>query len=899
MSLDEGAASAAHDTDTTALNPMESDRKIQNVPLGMLKLSPTDPRTGEDPVDVSDLDIGEVDEEGRIIDVLTPLLIRTRDSDGAAPLYFEIIDGGRRYRKALSKGFRLVPCEVRDDLTDAKIRTIQIVQNGQRRDLTPLQQAHAFAGMRDELGWSPNKIAARLHLDVRLVLQRLALLTLGEKAMAALKLGPDKLGGIGAAVALELSTVVNPDDQEEALEICIEGWDGVPLNANRARREIVSRYHLRLAEAPFDREADLKTGALPCGRCPKNSALQKDLFTFDGDEKAVCQDRSCWAAKRAAWTKRLEAEATERGAKIIRGPEAKKLYPHDNWYQGPKDLVPLETKVPGDEAKRTFRQVLGDVFKPSMLVVGDKDVTHELAKIPELKKALVAAGQPEIAKLLDPPAPAQVRPPAKLSPSQEAKQIEAKAERRGEDLFFAAIVGQAEKVKPDVKFWRFLVALVLTGMRWDEGIITIGLRRNIGGDPAKGLLKLSEKLSEPQLRGLFIEVLAASDLDDEEDSKLAAWGKAGRFFGVDLEKLRKAEVDTAKTEAAAKKAADAKAGKGKAAAKSVPAKAEPAKAEPAKAPAKGKAVPAPTPALEPLGPLDDEDDGDPEDDEEEDDLDDEDDGDPEDDDSDEDEPAMVEDTALVDDAPPTHDEAKASEPINTGSSCKVCGCTDLTPCVDDDTEEACSWNDNTHTLCSSCAIVMQSIGEQLGDEGIVANAGDLFALVEANGERGVPKALGDKVLAHCIAAGDVVELDSCLVSGRLVKGVLALCTTPRTTPQVRAAFKAIPPAALVEALEVMAAAGQLAKDGSKWITGAPGNADPLTGEEQVLLATAKPLNAKGIAQATGIDLVHVNDIVGRLFGAGKLSLGKGLYTSIDKCRPTAARVKAAAKGGVS
>lgn len=842
MTLDEGAASAVHDTDTTALNPMESARKITDVPIGLLQLSPTDPRTGEDPVDVSDLDIGEVDEEGRAIWVRTPLWVRTRDS-AADGLYYEIIDGGRRYRKALSKSFRVVPCEVRDELTDAEIRTIQIVQNGQRRDLTPLQQAHAFGGLRDELRWSPQKIASRMHVDVRTVLQRLALLTLGAEVLAALKIGEGKPGGIGPAVALELTTVLDPEDQAEALQACIDGWGEEPLNARKARKHILSNYHLRLVDAPFDREADLVAGVPACGRCPKNSSLQTDMFALEAEEKAVCQDRACWAAKKSAWTKRVIEAARERGAKVIEGEEAKKIFPYPEWYRGPNNIVPLASKIPGDKAGRTFAAVLGDVFKPSMLVVGDKGETHELAKKTEIKKALVAAGETELAKAFDPPPErkAEVRPaaPAKLSPAAEARKLEQDAEHRADGSFLATIVAGAEKMKPDARFWRFLVALVLAGFQWGEGLLTIGLRRKIQGEHRKGLLKLSETLGDAQLRGLLVELLSASDLGQEEDPKLATWGAAGRFFKVDLEKLRKAEVEAAKKEAAAKAPAKSKAATKSAAAKTGRAsKTEPAKAatKPAAKASTSKGgivleeidrVHAPAAELEDLGPLANEDDtGDPADDSDEEDA-----GDPADDEVGAAPPAAP--------APP-----KDSEAVET---CKLCGCTDDTPCVDG-ADDACCWVDREHTLCSSCAVAMQSIVEQLGDEGMVGSAEEIFALVAANGEGALEPALATKALKACIAAGDVVEIDGRFFSGKLVKGVLALCTTPRTTPQVRAAFKTIPPAALVEALEVMASTtgigGFHMKEG-KWInvegTVAPAGADStaLTGEERVLATTAK------------------------------------------------------------
>lgn len=279
-----------------------SDRVTFLAPTRLLRLSPTDPRNGSG-VDLSDLDVGEVGPDGQQIPVRVPLWVRSRPiasfDAGAA---FEIIKGGRRWRKAKLTGLPEILCELHDELTDDEVRVLQIVDNLQRRALTPLEEAKAYAGLRDELKLPVAEIAARLHVSQRHVHERLALLQLYPEAQAALREERISLG-----VAVELSTIAEPKKQAAACKV-VEA-----KTAAEGIRFIRNHYHLRIADGGFDPEdARLVEGAPACSKCTENTAVQRAMF--DAPEDAHCLKGECYRAKQAA-TEKASKPAKPKGGK--------------------------------------------------------------------------------------------------------------------------------------------------------------------------------------------------------------------------------------------------------------------------------------------------------------------------------------------------------------------------------------------------------------------------------------------------------------------------------------------------------------------------------------------------------------------------------------------------------
>lgn len=129
--------------------------KVQYLPIGGIKINPLQPRREFDPI--------EMDELARSIQyhgILQPLVVR-RTADG-----FELISGERRLRAAKSIGWDKVPCVVRNDVGSDRSRLeLALIENIQRKDLNPIEEAMAFKQLTDEYGMSHEEIGQRVGMS--------------------------------------------------------------------------------------------------------------------------------------------------------------------------------------------------------------------------------------------------------------------------------------------------------------------------------------------------------------------------------------------------------------------------------------------------------------------------------------------------------------------------------------------------------------------------------------------------------------------------------------------------------------------------------------------------------------------------------------------------------------
>ncbi|HWK44893.1 MAG TPA: ParB/RepB/Spo0J family partition protein [Stellaceae bacterium] len=174
--------------------------------------SPMNPRRGFDQGILAELANSIVS-----VNLLQPILVRP--PGGADPLH-RIVAGERRWRAigiAIEDG-RLprdwpIPVVIRRGLTDAEHRAIAIIENLQRHDVPPLDEAEGFKALIEEAGWSTADIAAKIGKTVRHVQLRLALVDkLAEPVKQALRDGELTLAQARAF------TAASPDRQLELLE---------------------------------------------------------------------------------------------------------------------------------------------------------------------------------------------------------------------------------------------------------------------------------------------------------------------------------------------------------------------------------------------------------------------------------------------------------------------------------------------------------------------------------------------------------------------------------------------------------------------------------------------------------------------------------------------------------
>ncbi len=189
--------------------------------LATARIAPslTNPRKSFDPQALQEL-TDSVRKHG----VLQPLLVRpwpsSREAEIEGPCDFELVSGERRLRAAVAAGLQSVPVLMRA-LTDAEAREIQVVENLQRSDLHPLEEAEGYRQLlTSSAGADVARIAERVGRSPKYVYDRLRLLDLIEPARELFRAGT-----ITAGHAILLSRL-RPADQERAIKVDEYGRSG-------------------------------------------------------------------------------------------------------------------------------------------------------------------------------------------------------------------------------------------------------------------------------------------------------------------------------------------------------------------------------------------------------------------------------------------------------------------------------------------------------------------------------------------------------------------------------------------------------------------------------------------------------------------------------------------------
>jgi len=129
--------------------------------------------------------------------VLQPLLVR-RHVDG-----YELIAGERRWRAARMAGLTSVPAVVRNDTATDEQLVLGLIENLQRTDLNPIEEAHGLLKLTEELGLTHEEVAHRIGKNRVSVTQSLRLLTACPAVQSAVSAGAISAGHARALVALE------------------------------------------------------------------------------------------------------------------------------------------------------------------------------------------------------------------------------------------------------------------------------------------------------------------------------------------------------------------------------------------------------------------------------------------------------------------------------------------------------------------------------------------------------------------------------------------------------------------------------------------------------------------------------------------------------------------------
>lgn len=170
---------------------------VSEVPVSSLKPNPEQPRR-----EFNEAALRELADSIRQKGVLQPVLAEAAPDGG-----YIIIAGERRARAARLAGLEKLPVIIRQ-FTDQEKLEIALIENVQREDLNPIEQASAFKRLMELAGLSQEQMAARVGKDRSTVANTLRLLKLPPEAQEAVEKGT-----ISPGHARALLMIVNPADQ--------------------------------------------------------------------------------------------------------------------------------------------------------------------------------------------------------------------------------------------------------------------------------------------------------------------------------------------------------------------------------------------------------------------------------------------------------------------------------------------------------------------------------------------------------------------------------------------------------------------------------------------------------------------------------------------------------------
>ena len=206
-----------YDKDATALS-------IDGSGAVMIRISLVEPNPDQPRKDFDDEALGELADSIKQHGILQPLLVRPVPENEC----FQIVAGERRWRAARLAGLTEVPAVVRD-LDDKQVAQFALVENLQREDLNPIDEAMGYQSLLDTYGMTQQEVAEAVGKPRSSIANSLRLLSLCEEARNALAEGLISTGhgkllaGVDEALQGELTKrIIGEDISVKQLSLLIE-----------------------------------------------------------------------------------------------------------------------------------------------------------------------------------------------------------------------------------------------------------------------------------------------------------------------------------------------------------------------------------------------------------------------------------------------------------------------------------------------------------------------------------------------------------------------------------------------------------------------------------------------------------------------------------------------------
>ncbi len=218
------------------ITPAAAAIGLRHLPIDLLRANPNNPRRYFADEEIQSL-ATSLKEKG----VLQPIMVRPKGSE------YEIVAGERRWRAAQRAGIHQVPVIIRE-LDDRETLEIAIIENVQRSDLNPLEEARAYKMLMDQYDYTQQQLAESIGKSRSHIANTMRLMQLPDSVLINVENGSLSAGHARAIVATE-----NPSDLAQKI---------IELGLSVRQAEDMTREQAARPKKTAQKEKDADTRAL-------------------------------------------------------------------------------------------------------------------------------------------------------------------------------------------------------------------------------------------------------------------------------------------------------------------------------------------------------------------------------------------------------------------------------------------------------------------------------------------------------------------------------------------------------------------------------------------------------------------------------------------------------------
>ncbi len=198
---DESEENVSRETLEEEKENIQRDRTERRRRETTLRVSQIEPNRSQPRKTFDEDALEELADSIRQYGLIQPIMVQKRDG------YYEIIAGERRWRACMKAGLKEVPVIIRE-YDDQKIMELSLIENLQREDLNPMEEARAYKRLMEEFGLTQEEIAGRVSKSRPVIANALRLLKLDERVQNMVEQGEISMGHARA-----LASVLIPEEQ--------------------------------------------------------------------------------------------------------------------------------------------------------------------------------------------------------------------------------------------------------------------------------------------------------------------------------------------------------------------------------------------------------------------------------------------------------------------------------------------------------------------------------------------------------------------------------------------------------------------------------------------------------------------------------------------------------------